>query len=269
VLESLSAGIGAETSKRDGSNWLRDNSGLGVTEIADPSDPSVGFATGIFIPTLADRRRDKGKVSVDWQPLDALSLQLTAAVGRDKYTPPSQYGLRNTRMSQYGLDWDYTITDAWRVNGYFSYGQQKLLQSRPNEVILSFDNKTTGTGVGVTGKLLGKIDVGASASYIEDESIYAQALEPTSNAGNFALLAATGGLPDIVFRQTRISLFGQYELTKTSQIRLTTVYQRSSWNDWTWNYNGVPFFYSDGTTVSQKPEQEVVFLGVAYVYRWR
>ena len=82
-----------------------------------------------------------------------------------------------------------------------------------------------------------------------------------------ALLAASGGLPNIVFRQTALKLFGKYELDKRSAVRVDLMHQRSNVNDWAWGYNGVPYAYSDGTTVSQKPTQSVSVLGVTYVYQ--
>jgi hypothetical protein len=47
------------------------------------------------------------------------------------------------------------------------------------------------------------------------------------------------------------------------------VHQQSATNDWIWGYNGVPFSYSDGTTLSQKPTQSVGYLGVTYIYVWQ
>jgi MtrB/PioB family decaheme-associated outer membrane protein len=269
MADDFSAALSLERSRRNGSNWLKDNCGVGVTEVTNPSDPSVGFATAIFMPTLADRQRDKARLAADWQPVEALSLQVNADVGRDEFTAPNQFGLRTTRMSQYSLDWDFALSDAWHLNGNVSYGKQKLHQARPDEAILSFDNKTVGAGLCVAGKLAGKIEIGADVSYIDDKSVYAQALTATAAPSSVALLAATGPLPDILFRQTRVTLFGLYDLDKSSQLRLTLIYQHSKWNDWTWGYNDVPFVYSDGSTVSQKPIQEAAFIGFAYTYRWR
>ena len=47
------------------------------------------------------------------------------------------------------------------------------------------------------------------------------------------------------------------------------MHQRSTWTDWSFGYNGVPFRYSDGTTLSQQPRQNVTFVGMRYVYRWQ
>ena len=92
MSEDLSGAISVESRRRDGSHWLRDNSGLGVTEVSDASAPGTGFSTGIFSPTLADRKRDKLRLTADWQPNDQLTLQASAEGGRDRFDSPSNFG---------------------------------------------------------------------------------------------------------------------------------------------------------------------------------
>lgn len=269
MSENFSAAISVASSRRDGSNWLKDNSGRGVTEVTDPADPNTGFGpSAIFMPRLANRQRDKVRLLADWQPTERLSLQFSAEDGKDRFMTPNEQGLRSTGMNLFNIDWDFALSDKWSLNGYLSQGNQRLHQTRPAGYILSFDNTGTYLGLGVAGKPNAKIEVGGGLSFANDTSVYAQTLAATADAGSVALLAATGGLPDIVFRQTTLKLFGKYALDKRSAVRLDLLYQRSQWNDWTWGYNGVPFTYSDGTTVSQKPTQNVGFVGVTYTYRW-
>jgi hypothetical protein len=82
-----------------------------------------------------------------------------------------------------------------------------------------------------------------------------------------ASLAASGGLPDIDFKQTTLKLFGKYAIDKKSAVRVDFVHQKSTYNDWAWGYNGVPFTYSDGTTLSQNTDQRVNFVGITYIYQ--
>jgi MtrB/PioB family decaheme-associated outer membrane protein len=266
MSETLNGSVILSHSRRDGSNWLRDNSGVGVTEVPD-SDPSL--ATAILMPTLADRRRDQVKLLADWQPLENLSLQFALQSGRDRFSTPSIYGLRDSDMDQLTIDANYALSSRWSLTGFVSHGSQTLRQARPAGVILDYDNRSTSLGLGVTGKPVAKLEVGGNFAWIDDRSIYAQTLEPAANAGAAALLAATGGLPDIVFRQSLWKFYGRYEVDKQSEIRVDLIHQRSHWNDWTWVYNGVPFTYSDGTVVGQQPRQIVTFVAVRYVYRWR
>ena len=268
MSENVSAAISLASSRREGSNWLRNNSGLGVTEVTDPSDPATGLDRAIFMPTLADRQRDTVRLRADWQPTDELALQLSAQSGRDRYTSPSAYGLRDTGMDQVSVDASYAMSSRWSFTGYFSYANETLRQARPDGARMDFDNQSTGLGIGVVGKPISKVEVGANLSYVDDTSVYAQTLDATVDAASRALLAATGGLPDIVYRQTLLKLYGRYLIDKRSEVRLDVIHQRSTWTDWTWFYNGVPFTYSDGTIVGQQPRQSVTFVGLRYVYRW-
>lgn len=265
MSENFSGAITVSSSQRDGSNWLRNNSGLGVTEV---TDPATGFLpTAIFMPSLADRQRDKVKLFADWQPSEELTLQLSIEEGKDKYSTPSVHGLRNTRMNQFSVDGAYALNYAWNLTGYASRGAQTFDQARPNGYVMAFENTSTGVGVGVTGKASSQLEVGGNLSYVDDKSVYAQTLDVFAGADSVALLAATGGLPDVVFRQTVLKLFGRYALDKRSSVRVDLVHQRTSVNDWAWGYNGVPFAYSDGTTVTQKPTQSVGFIGITYIYQ--
>ncbi len=268
MADYLSGAISVSSSRRSGSNWLKDNSGTGVTEVANQADLTAGFlSTAIFMPTLADRKRDKVKLFADWQPSEKLSLQFSLEGGRDKFNTPSSYGLQNARMNQLSADWAYALSDSWGLNGSVSQGVQTFNQSRQAGYLLAFENTNKGVSIGFAGKAASKLQVGGNLSYVNDKSVYAQGLDSFAGADSVALLAATGGLPDVVFSQTALKLFGNYALErKGASVRLDFLHQRSSLNDWAWGYNGVPFTYSDGTTVMQKPTQSVSFIGVTYVY---
>lgn len=268
MSENFSGAVSVSSSRRDGSNWLKDNSGLGVTEVSNPADPVTGFSpTAVFMPTLADRKRNKVKLFADWQPSESVTLQASAERGTDRFDTPSSYGLRDTGMNQFSLDWGYTLSDNWGLNGTLSRSLQSLNQARAAGYLMAFDNTNVGASVGVNGKASGKLNVGGSLSYVGDKSVYAQTLDSLAGSDSVALLAATGGLPDIVYSQTALKLFGKYALEKGSSVRVDFVHQRNIVNDWSWSLNGVPFTYSDGSTVSQKQTQKVSLIGVTYVYQ--
>ncbi len=266
MSESFSGEIRFSSSDRNGSNWLRPTSGGGVAEV---TDPSTFPATAIFAPTLADRRRDQLKVQANWQPTDALMLVASAAGGKDDYSMPSQYALRDSRMNLFTVDANYAVSESWSVNGFVSYGTQKLNQARPAGAILAFDNTNTTVGLGLTGRVSEAIDVGGSFAYVRDNNAYAQTLDPLANPSSEALLAATGGLPDIKFQQTELRLFGRYALARNQALRLDAIYQQTKYDDWAYAYGTVPFTYGDNTTVSLDPSQSVVYIGVSYIYSWR
>ncbi len=264
MAENFSATVGVSSNRRDGSNWLKDNSGLGLTEVTNPADPVTGFLpTAIFMPTLADRQRNKVKLFADWQPSESLTLQLSAEKGSDKFNTPSVYGLRDTGMNQLSIDWGYTLSDNWALNGYASRGVQTFNQARPAGYVMAFDNTNLGASIGFTGKASSALQVGGNLTYVGDKSVYAQTLDATADAYSVNLLATSGGLPDVVYRQTGLKLFGKYTLDKSSTVRVDLVHQRYSVNDWAWT----GFSYSDGTTVTQKPTQSVGVIAVTYSYQ--
>ncbi len=268
MTENFSGSINLSSTKRTGSNWLKDNSGTGVTEVTHPADPVNGLAaTSIFMPTLADRTRDKAKLFADWAPTETLSLQFSAESGKDKYNTPSAYGLRDTSMNQLSVDTAYALSDNWALTGYGSWGTQGLNQVRPAGSVMAFKQTSINVGLGLNGKVSGQLVVGGNLGYTDDRSVYAQSLDSLAGSDSAALLAATGGLPEIVFRQVSLKMFGKYELDKASALRVDLTLQRSTVNDWAWGYNGVPYTYSDGTTVSQKPSQGVGVIGLMYVYK--
>ena len=267
MSESLSGAVSLSSSRRNGSNWLRDNSGLSVTPVTSAADPANGFATAVFSPTLADRQRDKIKLFADWMPNKDWSIQFSAEDGTDKFSSPSTYGLKDTRMNQFSVDMSYALSFRWSLNGYLSHGLQTYNQSVAAGYVMAFENTNTSLGLGFAGKPTNQLELGGSLSYADDNSKYAQTLDRTADAYSVASLAAAGGLPDIVFRQTTLKLFGKYALDKKSAVRLDFVHQQTRYNDWAWGYNGVPYTYSDGTTLSQKPDQSVSFIGISYIYK--
>ncbi|HET8747237.1 MAG TPA: MtrB/PioB family decaheme-associated outer membrane protein [Ramlibacter sp.] len=269
MTESVSGALAYEHSKRDGSNWLADNSGLGVTEVPDPNAPGIGFDRGVFMPTLADRKRDKVRFLADWQPLDALSVQAALDVGTDRYQAPGVYGVRESGMRQATVDFNYTISDAWGVNGFVAHGNQTIDQSRPDQAFIAFKNRETHVGLGLTGKPTSKLELGANLSYLRDRATFAQRLDSTAPLADVALLEASGGLPAITFRQTVLRLSGKYTLDKQSALRAELAHYRTRWNDWAWGSNGTPFVFSDGTVGTRDLVQRVTLLRVVYTYSWK
>jgi len=269
MADYLSGAITLSSARRSGSNWLKDNSGTGLTEVLNPADPVTGFlSSAIFMPNLADRKRDKVKLFADWQPSDKLNFQFGIEGGRDKFNTPSSYGLQNARMNQLSVDGSYVLSDDWSLNGNVFRGVQSFNQARPAGYLMAFEDTNLGAAIGASGKASAKLNVGANLSYAKDRNVYAQGLDSFAGADSIALLNATSGLPDVVFSQTALKLFGKYALEqKGASVRVDLVHQRISLNDWTWGYNGVPFAYSDGSTLMQKPTQSVSFIGVTYIYQ--
>ena len=263
LADNASGALTVSSSKRTGSNWLKDNNGLGVTEVTDPTNPVLGLpTTAILPPTLGDRKRNKVKLFADWQPTEELALQFNAESGKDQYNVPTAYGLQDSGMNLLSVDWTYALSDTSALNGYVSRGKQTFNQAVPAGYLMAFDNTSLNASIGFTGKANAKLELGGNLLFVNDSSVYAQGLDAAADAYSAALLASTGGLPDIVYRQTALKLFGKYALDKTSSLRVDLIHQRNSINDWAW-----PFAYSDGTTVTQQPTQNVSYIGVSYSYQ--
>jgi MtrB/PioB family decaheme-associated outer membrane protein len=268
MTETLSGSLRYIGSKRDGSDWLAPASGgVGLTFVTDPTS-QLG-PNAIYMPTLADRDRNSVRLLLNWMATDALSLQFAIDYGRDDYNLPSQFSVQETRFDLYTLDATYTLSEAWSINGFISAGNQKLNQARPGGYILAFEDNTFNAGIGVTGKVGEKLKLGGTLSYINNTDKYAQTLAPNASAANAALLAVTGGLPDIVYRRTELRLFGTYDFGQRSSLRVDAAYQHLTYDDWGYAYGGTPFLYSDNSTVVLQPTQNVGYLGISYIYSWR
>lgn len=268
MSESLSGSVSYIHADRDGSSWLKPNA-LPATGTTALPDDVIFNRTGIFPAIFMDRERDKVKAMVDWSPAERISVQLTAEDGRDKYSAPTTKGLSRTGMKLYGVDLSYAITDAWKATAYYTYSEQTLNVAHSTGYVAQLEDRNSTAGFGIAGKATPKLRVGADLLFINDRNIYAQTLDSAASAANIAFLAQSGGLPDVTFRNFRVKLFGKYALDKNADVRFDVVHDRSKLNEWQWGNNGVPFLYSDNTTVSLQPNQNVTFVSVVYIYRWR
>jgi MtrB/PioB family decaheme-associated outer membrane protein len=269
LAENMSGALSVSGAWRDGSDWLQPNSGNGVTTV---SDAYTAFGpSSVFPTTLADRQRSKVKLTINWQPVEALQLQFLAEGGRDNYTNPSQYpqqGVGGSDLNMFAIDWAYVIAEQWNLTGYLSQGRQTIDQSRYAGYVMSYTGTNSAVGLGLTGKPMEQLQVGANVSYLFDRNGYAQALEANAPPESVALLSVSGGLPDTSFRQTSVTLFGKYDIDKQSAVRVNLVYLRSTVNDWAYLYGNTPYAYADATTLYQQPDQSVGMIGVAYIYKF-
>ncbi|MCX7176009.1 MAG: MtrB/PioB family decaheme-associated outer membrane protein [Proteobacteria bacterium] len=255
--ETLNGGMSLVSAKREGSNWLSVLPGAGFPSV---SDAAIYNRYGAFPMTLEDRNRDKLKASANWSPIEAVSLQFMLEDGKDTYTAPTEKGLRDTGMRSYGVDAAWKLSDAWKLTGYWTQGRQMLHIDHSTGYLAELENLNTAVGLGVVGKYSAKLDVGADLSYLNDNNRYQQSM--SNGAALFG-----GGLPDVKYRLTSLKLFGKYALEKDADIRIDLVHQRAKLDEWTWGYNGIPFVYSDNSSVTLQPNQNVTYLGASYIYK--
>ncbi len=251
MSETINAALSYEHSKRDGGSWL----------IIEPNN-TASNAVGTYPMTMLDRKRDKVKVSIDWTPIEKLSLQFMLEDGKDKYSAPSDKGLRDTGMSSYGVDAALILSESWKLTGYLNQNTQTVHVDHNVGYMAELENINTSLGLGVIGKPLSKIEIGGDLSYLNDDNRYQQSMATGAPI-------VGGGLPDVTYRVTRLKLYGEYALEKSAVIHADMVYQSAKINEWTWGNNGIPFTYSDNATVSMQQNQNLTFLGFSYVYKFR
>ena len=269
MSETFTGAVSYISSRKKGvSSWLQPATlpSTGVTEV---TDSRIYSRTAIFPFIYMDRQRDKVRVMGNWMPADRLSLQAFADVGSDTFSGPTEHGLRQSKMDNVSLDAAYTVSDAWKLNAYLSRGRQSVDSGHSTGYDAVLDDTAWSYGVGVAGKPSGRLQLGADLTGIEDTLAYKQTADASASAANRALLASTGGLPDVTYRLLRLKLFAEYGLNKASYLRLDLVHQRTMFNEWTYNFNGTSYLYSDNTTLNAKQSQNVTFLGVSYIYKFQ
>jgi hypothetical protein len=207
---------------------------------------------------MMDRRRDKVRGSLDWTASEKLSLQVSLESAQDNYSAPTTTGLHDGSMFAAAVDGSYAVTDTWKATGYFNYSEQVVNQNHSAGYIARILNTTASVGVGMVGKVSSKLEMGGDISYLNDLTGYGL------NSGS---TAPAGSLPDVTYRVLALKVFGKYALDAQSDIRVDLVHQNIGYDEWTWSSSGVPFAYSDNSTVAMQQNQNVTYLGVKYVYR--
>ncbi len=262
MSETANASIAYARSKRDGSHWIN----LGATSANYPlAYQTMRFVDiytidGVFPTSMMDRSREKMRAMVDWAASDKLTIQLALENNRDTYTAPTTKGLHAADISTIGLDATYAVSANWKTTGYINFGTQRVNIDHSAGYLANIDNTNSSVGFSVTGKLGAKLEIGGDMSYMDDSTHYGLA---SANA------TPAGVLPDVNYRMLALKLFGKYALDSSSDIRIDLAHQNVMFDEWTWGSAGVPFAYSDNSTVSMLASQIVNYLGVRYVYRFK
>ncbi len=257
MSETFNAALSYRHAEREGYHWYGINPATGYAFVRFDS---LSDSTGIFPWIMLDRTRDTVKLTADWTPTAAFSLNLSLEDGRDSYDGPAQGRLHDTDYQLYNIDAAWRLSDNWKMTGYATWGKQTLNMQQAIGYAADLEQENTAVGLGVVGTVKAGIEVGADLSYVEDKNSYDLGMTtgvPVSN------------LPDNTYRATLLKLWGTYAIDKKSGLRFDLIQQWADYNDWAWGYNGVPFAYSDNTTVTMQPSQDVTYVGVRYVYRFR
>jgi len=262
-------------------------------------DPAAATTGNRVLPDMyMDRDRAKLRGNLDWDVSNKLSLQAVLEHGVDDYkrawagvlTPAASVqlietvpGARVISNDSFTLDSSYKLSADWHLGGYWTHSENRW---NVNKAALLDDtkNKSDTVGFSLNGKINPRLSVGVNLMVTQDVTSFSNLVTPT--AGGIATPTATtadmagnipgyngarvpGGnyLPEINYNTTKLNLFALYEVDKKSAIKVNLIHQKFDTDDWQWGYNGVPFVYSDNTTVSN-PNQSLTFLGVSYIYKF-
>jgi MtrB/PioB family decaheme-associated outer membrane protein len=258
MSETLTGALAYVHSDRDGSPWQQTTVNNGTT------------GSNLIAPIhLADRKRDKVRLSVNWMPVEALTLNFFVDDARDDYSTRdgSTIGPMEGKARNYSIDAGYVVTQQLQITAWYSKNDTEAQQTTCSSAssvgvcgsptwAATLKNLSDNVGLGLRGKPLGRLEIGVDASYSDIKDEYRQ---------ETLIGAPITSLPDITTKLTRVNLFGKYALQKNSGVRLDYIYDRYKTDDWTWSN----WMYADGTRITQDPDQTVNFFGVTYYYRWQ
>ena len=251
IGETVTGAIAYVHSDRNGSPFLLTvvNSGAAGSNLIAPIH-------------LADRDRDKVRLSLNWMPVDPLNVQFFVEEARDSYSTRTAQGLGplSGKARNYSVDASYSFSEAWQANAWYSRNDTRAEQAAMSGATswrANISNDSDSVGVGVRGKPMARLDVGADAQYSDLKDRY----DLSAISGP----APVGPLPDINTRLTTLKVFAKYAVQRNAAVRVNYVYDRWRSDDWTWT----SWVYTDGTTVIQNPSQKVHFIGVSAYYQWR
>lgn len=258
MSETVNGSVSVGRSERDGYRWYSLDPATGYSFMSYAASNGL---SGIFPMTMVDRSRDNIKLMVDWAPTQALSIQLALDQGTDHFKGPTSAGLNDSDVFFFNADASYKLNNKWQLTGYASSGKQTLGMRQDVGYIANLTNRSTAFGFGATGAISSKLEIGGNLSYIEDSNSYRISMTTAAAVANPP--------PDETYRSTVLKLYAKYVLDKASGIQVDLIHQRVKYDQWTWGSGGVPFAYTDNSTVSMQPDQQVTFLGVKYVYRFK
>ncbi len=291
ISASLNGAVGIEYKRRRGdeNGWITTSGTVGNTLVGfDPGAPAVvGDAGGNYVlPDMyMDRNRSKLRGNIEWDPTEKLSIQTVIEHAQDEYlrafpssiTPapvvPINAGARNIKTESLTLDSTYQITEDWKVNGFWTHSYNRWNVNKAN---FGDDTRNTDETVGldISGKAASNWMVGLNILSARDQTTFNNIVASGNigGAGNIAGWTAQtlpgNYLPPINYRTDKVNLRGKYTLDKTADVLVGMSYHRFKTDDWQWGYNGIPFIYSDNTTVSQPMSQILKFISASYLLRF-
>ena len=278
LAETLNGTVKYAHSKRDGSQFAF------ATDTGD---------SDVIAPIhWSDRTRDKVKIQLEWAPLTALSVQMSAEQSKDKYKQLLMGPERGT-ANVYSLDASYALSDDWQLSGWYTQdetiaeggscennpttatffcGQVAAVNSAWQKWHSRLTTKGDAAGLTLKGKLNAKLSIGMDAEIAKTRAAYQLRNGEGHVNGTGTLPGAATDLPEHQYRLTTTKLYTDYAYRPDLSVRATALHQRSTTDDWQWtDGSGNAYFYGaapGNTTVSQTGVETVNFFGVSLTYKW-
>src|SRR5882672_291253 len=261
MSETLTGALAYVHSDRTGSPWL--------TTVLNDGTPGSNLIAPI---TLADRTRDKVRFTANWNPTDPLTLTFFVEAAKDDYShrPGSDIGPEKGSALNFSIDAAYALTDSWSVSAWYTKfdttAEQSTCVGASSTGVCpaagatpiwraTIKNLSDNVGLGMRGKPLAQVQLGADFSYSSIKDQYGQ----TALVGN-----PISSLPDVTTKLARLNAYGKYAIDKKSGIRVDYIYDRYSTNDWTWTN----FAYIDGTTLNENQKQTMNLVAATYYFKF-
>lgn len=247
IAESATGTVAYSQARRRGSDYVPDT--------YNPESADVN-------PLLfADRDRATWRATLDWAPLDEMSLRFSVDHSDDEYSGRAM-GPRDGSRQYYALDLSYALTSRWQATVFLSRDDTKARQRTHTSAgptrQWEADLRQLGdaVGVGLRGKLRSGLELGADLNHYRNQGEnHMHAVSP-----GFAV----SSLPDYTYKLSELKLFGSYPIQTNASVRIDYQYHDWKTDDWTWS----GWTYSDGSTLSQDTEQRTHLLAASYSYRW-
>jgi MtrB/PioB family decaheme-associated outer membrane protein len=251
IGEGVTAAVAYIHSDRDGSPFLQ--------------TVTLGGAVGsnLIAPIhLADRERDKVRLSVNWMPMDPLNVQFFADYANDKYDTRSveNLGVSKGRAETYSVDATYAFSDKLQGVAYYQKNdnkQDQATRSGNTDWVANLKNESDTFGLGVHGKPITRLEVGADLQWSDIDDKF----------GLFRRVGTTAvtSLPDINTKITTFKVYAKYAIQKNMGVRLNYIFDRWKSDDFTWTN----WVYTDGTRILENGTQKVHFFGVTGYYQFQ
>jgi MtrB/PioB family decaheme-associated outer membrane protein len=281
--ENLSGYLTYRYSSRTGGSYDTVNQGVNPNAPAGQTYNINTLPANLINPLhIADRNRNLWRLSVDWEPIDKLSLQFRTDQAIDSYPSDGRpYGLQDGRNQVYAVDASYAITEDWLLTAYYAYNKTTATHNgfRGNNVAYGptanlaaatagFGGTTVGTrqadledggnsaGLNLRGKITSRITVEAGGDWYDNTSSYDQSFSalgtggsvyPTITTNPGLTVSGVGPLPSVNNNLLRLRLNGTYALDKSSDLRFDYIFERFRTDDWSYTFaDGSNFNYYSG-----------------------